>query len=210
RQRLDFLVSGVFWMDGIFILLMAAGVLALMAAVWTGVAWSVPSPALLVGISLAPVLLVADGVVKTRIALGRVRDVDFRDAVGVMGFWYALKLTNLRASLRAMAGRSMTFQRTPKDSGAPGRASWYSMLRPTLVETVLAVGIAAAASVAAFSAPSNSLWNGFGRVLLVLWLGYYAATFGAAPILNFVAHRPSAPSAMGGRRPGADRRDEPR
>ncbi|MHB8351787.1 MAG: glycosyltransferase family 2 protein, partial [Thermoplasmata archaeon] len=43
RQRLDFLVSGVFWMDGIFILLMAAGVLALMAAVWTGVAWSVPS-----------------------------------------------------------------------------------------------------------------------------------------------------------------------
>jgi cellulose synthase/poly-beta-1,6-N-acetylglucosamine synthase-like glycosyltransferase len=187
RQRLDFWASGAFWMDGAFLLAMAAGLVALLIASWTGLAWPMPRFTLLVGISLAPILLVADGIVKTRLALGRVRPLGLRDAIGVMGFWYALKVTNLRASLRGLSGRSMPFRRTPKTADPTSPAGWFTLLRPTAVEIALAAGMTLAALFAAIVAPPSSLTAGFGRILLIGWLGYYAITFGAAPLLSLVA-----------------------
>jgi cellulose synthase/poly-beta-1,6-N-acetylglucosamine synthase-like glycosyltransferase len=191
RQRLDFLASGAFWMDGVFLVAMAGALVTLLVGALTGLAGAMPPPGLLVGISLAPVLLVVDGLVKTRLALGRVHRLDLRDALGVLGFWYALKLTNLRASLRGLAGSSMTFARTPKGRPSGEPATWFSLLRPTVAELAVAVSIAIAAGIAAFAAAPRSTWGGFGRLVLIAWLGYYAVTFGAAPILSLVVRRPS-------------------
>ncbi len=193
RQRLDFIASGIFWMDGAFLLAMAGGLTTLALGALTGLAWAMPSPPLLVGISLTPVLLVLDGLVKTRLALGRVVRLKLSDAAGVMGFWYALKMTNLRASVRALFGRPMVFARTPKAPASLERAGGFGVLRPTVLELALAVGTGVAAVLAATVAPLGSVWAGLGRSILVGWLGYYAVTFGAAPLFSLVgrARRPS-------------------
>ncbi len=203
RQRLDFLASGIFWMDGAFLLAMAGGLTTLALGALTGLAWAMPSPPLLVGISLAPVLLVLDGLVKTRLALGRVLRLRLRDAAGVMAFWYALKMTNLRASVRALFGRPMAFTRTPKTPAPVERAGGFGVLRPTVFELALAVGTAVAAVVAATVAPLGSVWAGLGRSILVGWLGYYAVTFGAAPLFSLVGRR-RRPSSSSGIQTAAD------
>jgi cellulose synthase/poly-beta-1,6-N-acetylglucosamine synthase-like glycosyltransferase len=188
RQRADFLASGVFWTDGIFLLLMAGAIVTMTLGSLTGLAWAAPSPPLLIGLSLAPVLLVADGVVKTRLALGRVVRLRNIDAVGVMGFWYALKVVNLRASLRALLRRPMGFQRTPK-RGEPSTvgARGGGWIRSVSLELTLAVSIAAVAAGAALAAGPGSIWTGVGRAVLIAWLGYYAALFAAAPLFGWLA-----------------------
>jgi len=186
RQRVDFLASGLFWLDGVFLLGMAGGLVALTVGTLTGLAWAMPSPPLLLGISLTPILLVLDGVVKTRLALRRVVPVRLRDAVGVIGFWYALKMTNLRASLRALLRQPMGFHRTPK--GAPfSRTPPAAWLRSMGLELGLAVAVALVAVLAVVTAPAGSIWSGVGRSLLVAWLGYYAVLFGAAPLFSLLA-----------------------
>lgn len=186
RQRFDFLASGLLWMDGAFLLAMAGGVVTLALGALTGLAWAAPSVPLLIGISLAPILLVLDGLIKTRLALGRVARVGWRDAIGVMGFWYAMKMTNLRASLRALLGYSMTFSRTPKSHDVTETGSWSRGVRPAVLELGLAAGIALVALVSAAESPLGSVWKGLGTIALVGWLGYYAASFSAAPLFSLL------------------------
>ncbi len=185
RQRVDFLSSGIFWTDGIFLLAMVGALSTMVLGSVDGLVWATPSAALLVGVSLAPMLLVVDGLVKTRLALGRVTRVTLGESIGVMGFWYALKMVNLRASLRGLLHRPMGFRRTPKSTAGP--ASRGLGLRAAGLEAALALLIGGVAAYAVLDSPIASTWNGFGRILLVCWLGYYACVFAAAPVLAWIA-----------------------
>jgi cellulose synthase/poly-beta-1,6-N-acetylglucosamine synthase-like glycosyltransferase len=199
RQRVDFLASGIFWTDGIFLLAMAGALSTMVLGSLGGLVWATPSPALLLGVTLAPVLLVADGLVKTRLALGRVTKVGLSESLGVLGFWYSLKMVNLRASMRALLRRPMGFRRTPKASAVAARAASPLGLRSTALEAGLAVLIGGLAAFGLLVAPLGTSWNGFGRTLLVAWLGYYACVFAAAPLLAWLAGaRPSPDTTPAG------------
>ncbi len=192
RQRLDFTASGIFWIDGVFLLAMAGALSTMVLGSFQGLVWAEPSAALLLGVSLAPVLLVADGLAKTRLALGRVTKVTLAESVGVMGFWYSLKMVNLRASLRAVMGRPMGFRRTPKAGAVPGATGPTGGAGAAVLEAGLAVALAGIGAIALLRAPIGSTWSGVGEILLVCWLAYYATVFAAAPLLAWLAGaRPS-------------------
>ncbi len=193
RQRMDFLASGLFWMDGAFLVAMAGAIVALALGPFVGLTGLAPTPELLAVLSVAPALLVLDGLVKTRLALSRTTGATWADALGVMGFWYALKVGNLRASLRGALGRPMSFVRTPKTVGAP--VSSAHRIRPALLELLLAAGVASVALTVAWAAPGGSGTATAGKIALVGWLGFYAAAFAAAPLFSLLAGASRARSA---------------
>jgi cellulose synthase/poly-beta-1,6-N-acetylglucosamine synthase-like glycosyltransferase len=195
RQRVDFWIGGVFWTDGVFFLGMAATLSAVAVGSWFGAALPSPSlPALALAAS-APVLLLWDGALKIRRALRPTHRPSYRDVAGILAFWYAVKMNDLRAALRGLLGARPAFARTPKVAEGPA-GRWAAMaltLRATALETVLAtslLGIAAITvyrDVGAFSGPFP-----LAGLVLAGWLAYYALALAAAPVLDFRSRRAPA------------------
>lgn len=205
RQRLDYKMSALFWTDGIFLLGVTAGLTALVAATWFGIALSVNSTAAVAILAAAPLLLMVDGLTKIRIALRATTPVTLRDTFGIIAFWYAIKLNDLRAALRGWHGRSMGFHRTPKEGRErPARgAALRAALRDTALETSVSITVASVAVITAYR------WRWFSGVLpswesaaLIAWLGYYSLAFASAPVFDYLSQRAAAqvPSAAA-RRP---------
>jgi cellulose synthase/poly-beta-1,6-N-acetylglucosamine synthase-like glycosyltransferase len=182
RQRWDFRLTGLFWFDGLFLVGVAAAVAGLVIASWFG-DWlpfaAVPAPAI---VAVVPAVLMADGFVKIRAALQQMRDVTYRDVLGVMSFWYAIKINDLRAAIRAGLGAQMPFVRTPKVSSPdPGR--WDALkaaLRSSTLEAAVALGLTAivVASLAVWLAPGATIEAAY--YVFLVWLVYYAYAFGSA------------------------------
>ncbi len=188
RQRIDFRMSGLFWVDGIFLLCATATLATLVAASWFGVSLSIDSLPAVAILASAPLLLMFDGIFKLRLALRSTTHVSFREAVGVMSFWYAIKLNDLRASLRGWAGARIPFARTPKThSRAPGRAAALrAAVGATKIETSIFAGLI---GIILFSAYR---WGLFARhvptlpeTFLLAWLGYYASAYVAAFVFDY-------------------------
>jgi cellulose synthase/poly-beta-1,6-N-acetylglucosamine synthase-like glycosyltransferase len=185
RQRWDFRLTGLFWFDGLFLVGVTGAISALVAASWFGI-WlpfaAVPAPAL---IAVAPVILMIDGLLKIRASIASARPVTLREVFGVLSFWYAIKLNDLRAALRAWIGSSMPFVRTPKFSTADaGRwAAFKAAVRSSTAETAIAAGLVA------IVATSLAVWRGPGAttayVVFLAWLGYYAYAFASAPWFDY-------------------------
>jgi cellulose synthase/poly-beta-1,6-N-acetylglucosamine synthase-like glycosyltransferase len=188
RQRIDFRMSGVFWVDGIFLLTATATLVTLVIASWFGVTLAIDSlPAVLI-LASAPLLLMFDGILKLRLALRSTTPVSFREALGVMSFWYAIKLNDLRASLRGWIGARIPFVRTPKThQRAPGRAAAFrAALDATSIETSIFAGLV---GVILYSADR---WGLFAKhvptlpeIFLLVWLSYYASAYAAALIFDY-------------------------
>jgi cellulose synthase/poly-beta-1,6-N-acetylglucosamine synthase-like glycosyltransferase len=182
RQRWDFRLTGLFWFDGLFLVGVTAALAGLVAASWFGI-WlpfaAIPAPAI---VAVVPALLMLDGLVKIRAALRHVRKVTFRDVLGVLTFWYAIKINDLRAALRAWAGRTMPFVRTPKVSVRdPGRwEAFKAAVRSSTLETTVAVGLVGmtVASLAIWMAPGAIVVTAY--YVFLAWLLYYAYAFGSA------------------------------
>jgi cellulose synthase/poly-beta-1,6-N-acetylglucosamine synthase-like glycosyltransferase len=191
RQRLDFLTTALFWFDGLFLVGVTVALAALVVASWTG-AWlpfdALPVPAI---IALVPALLMIDGLVKIRAALRRTRDVSFRDVLGVLTFWYAIKLNDLRAAVRAWFGRPMAFVRTPKHTvDDPGRtAALVAAIRSSRAETIIAVGLAGIviASPWVWMATGAAVPLAYG--VFLVWLVYYAYAFASALWFDYRSRR---------------------
>jgi cellulose synthase/poly-beta-1,6-N-acetylglucosamine synthase-like glycosyltransferase len=182
RQRMDFRMTGLFWFDGIFLIGITGVLASLVVASWFGV-WlpyaALPAPAI---VAIAPVLLMVDGLLKIRTALRPTIRVRFWDVLGVLSFWYAIKLNSLRAAFRAWIGSRMPFVRTPKiPERDPGRwAAFTAALRSSVVETAIAsalLGIVGASLV---------VWRVFAHgsvtvayLVFLVWLVYYAYAFGS-------------------------------
>jgi cellulose synthase/poly-beta-1,6-N-acetylglucosamine synthase-like glycosyltransferase len=192
RQRRDFWVGGMFWTDGIFFLGMAATLAAVAVGSWFGLALPSPASAALTLAATAPVLLLWDGILKIRIALRPTHPVRYRDVLGILGFWYAVKVNDLRAALRGLAGGSLPFVRTPK-SRAARSSRWgalASAVRGTSWETAFAVGL--------FGVLAVNLWRwvvlraavpGPATVVLAGWLAYYAVGLALSPYVYYSSER---------------------
>ncbi len=189
RQRADFLLGGAFWLDGTFLLGMALSLALLVIAGLFGVGLPTLSYGSLALVASAPVLLLLDSVLKVRLALRSVQRTSLRDALGVLGFWYAIKLNDLRAAVRGLVGGPMAFRRTPKTGTGPlgSGAQLRRAISSSRWETTLAMGFGTlgvlfglhevGASFAAGQLPPVTL------LLLVAWTLFYAVAFASAPRL---------------------------
>jgi cellulose synthase/poly-beta-1,6-N-acetylglucosamine synthase-like glycosyltransferase len=181
RQRMDFRLAGLFWFDGLFLVGVSAALAGLVVASWFGV-WlplsAIPLPAI---VAIAPVLLMLDGLVKIRGSLRQSRPVTFRDVLGVLTFWYAIKINDLRAAIRARLGSTMPFVRTPKVSvGDPSRwTAFRGAARSSRPETLTAVALlgVAATSLVVWMAPGSGVVAAY--YVFLAWLVYYAYAFGS-------------------------------
>jgi cellulose synthase/poly-beta-1,6-N-acetylglucosamine synthase-like glycosyltransferase len=192
RQRVDFRMGGLFWVDGLFLVGVTAALASLVVATWFGVTLPIGSTAALAVIASAPLLLMVDGLVKIRLALRATTPVTVRDALGIMAFWYAIKLNDLRAALRGWWGAKLTFVRTPKDPRArSSRAAAFSgALRGAAVETTVSAALLA---ILGFTAYRWGVFHGhpiaLGAATLLVWLGYYALAFASAPAFDYFSRR---------------------
>ncbi len=179
RQRADFLLTGLFWFDGVFLIGVAGAIASLVVASWFGI-WlpfaAVPAPAI---VAVAPALLMFDGLLKIRASMRRSRPVSFRDVLGVLSFWYAIKLNDLRAAVRAWFGLKMAFVRTPKVS-VRDRGKWPAFraaLRTSRAETAIALTLVGVILVSLgrwrFTADGTQL----AYTVFLVWLAYYAYAF---------------------------------
>ena len=210
RQRIDFRTTALFWFDGLFLVGVTVALAALVVASWSG-AWlpfaALPVPVI---VALVPALLMIDGLVKIRGALRRTREVTFRDVVGVLTFWYAIKLNDLRAAVRAWFGRPMAFVRTPKHPAVdPGRtAALAAALRSSTAETVIAVGLAGIVVASPWVWMATGAVVPFAYAVFLAWLVYYAYAYASALWFDYQSRRnppPRLPEGVTGpgRRPAA-------
>jgi cellulose synthase/poly-beta-1,6-N-acetylglucosamine synthase-like glycosyltransferase len=199
RQRTDFLMSRVFWIDGLFLLGVAGALATVVVASWFGVFLSVRSLSELALVSAAPILLLFDGVLKLRVALRSSTNVGYSDVVGVLGFWYAIKINDLSAAVRAAFGARIGFVRTPKTrEGTPSHWSAFTgALRASGFETTVSLALFGILGVSLYR-----YWNLPGlqltvpSALLLLWLLYYALAFAAAPAFDYYSRTAAAPSEV--------------
>jgi cellulose synthase/poly-beta-1,6-N-acetylglucosamine synthase-like glycosyltransferase len=197
RQRVDFRMGGLFWVDGLFLLGVTSALASIVAASWFGVTLPIDSTAALAVVASAPLLLMLDGLVKLRIALRATTPVSYRDTLGIMAFWYAIKLNDLRAALRGWAGSHIPFVRTPKTSGPnPSRSEAFrAALRGSAIETSIMATLVAVLVI--------TLWKwgifagrtvGLGPTTLLIWLGYYALAFASALAFDYFSRRGVSPT----------------
>ncbi|MGI0054593.1 MAG: glycosyltransferase, partial [Thermoplasmata archaeon] len=206
RQRRDFRMSGWFWMDGLFLTTLAATMAVIVAATWFGIHLPIQSTAALAIIASAPLLLMLDGIFKIRVAMRSSMAISYRDILGIMAFWYAIKINDLRAALRGWSGASLAFSRTPKETGDVSdiRTAFRAALHESRLETSVAIGLLALVSVSAYR------WGVFTRGktslpewFLLGWLIYYALVFLSALAFGYSSRRsrraergsPSSPAA---------------
>jgi cellulose synthase/poly-beta-1,6-N-acetylglucosamine synthase-like glycosyltransferase len=210
RQRMDFRVSGLFWFDGLFLIGVSAALAGLVVASWFGI-WlpfaAIPLPAI---VAVAPVLLMLDGLVKIRGALRQTRPVTFRDVLGVLTFWYAIKINDLRAAIRARLGSTIPFVRTPKVS-VGDRSRWSALkaaARSSRPETLTAVGLlgVAVASLFVWAQPGTGVV--YAYYVFLAWLVYYAYAFGSTIWFDYQSRLgvmrsapPAIPVGVGGDAP---------
>ncbi len=192
RQRRDFRMSGWFWLDGLFLTTLSATLATLVVATWFGVTLPIQSLAAVAILASAPLLLMLDGILKIRIAMRAETPVSYRDVLGIMGFWYAIKINDLRAALRGWSGAKLSFVRTPKESGTRSRAGadLRAAVRDSKLETAVAGILFAIAGITAYR---WGIWAGarvtVPDVFLLGWLAFYGLVFLCAPMFDYYSRR---------------------
>ena len=195
RQRLDFWVGGMFWTDGIFFLGMALTMSLVAVGSWFGQALPTPSAWALAFAASAPVLLLWDGILKIRLALGRSLRTTFRDVCGIIAFWYAVKLNDLRAALRGVAGGPLGFVRTPKSRvpSSTRRAAFLATVRATSTELLLGLALLSVDGVTVYrTLVERAASLNLAALFLLGWIAYYALGMLSAPVLDFGSRRAPA------------------
>jgi cellulose synthase/poly-beta-1,6-N-acetylglucosamine synthase-like glycosyltransferase len=197
RQRVDFRMGGLFWVDGLFLIGVTSAIASIIVAGWFGVTLPIGSTAVLAVIASAPLLLMLDGLVKIRVALRATTPISYRETFGIMAFWYAIKLNDLRAALRGWMGARIPFVRTPKTSGPnPSRSEAFgAAIRGSAIETSLSFVLVGILLI--------TMWKwgvfaghipGLGPATLLVWLAYYALAFGSALAFDYFSRRGVAPA----------------
>ena len=216
RQRFDWLVSGMHWFDGIYVVIIAGMVAAIAVGEIRGDPIAIYHRNEIALLGLVPVFLLADGFARLHLALRRSMNLSMWGTLKVMGVWYAIKFVHMRAAVKAFLGFKVPFVRTPKaPEGRPTRAqSFWRAIRLTPFETgffLILFGLSIALPVLAWhDFPKVALQN----VLLWIWLLMYAVVFLAAPLYAYHSFRTFVPDeelptlAPGFKLPRAKREDE--
>lgn len=199
RQKFDYMVSSVHWMDGLFVIGVGLAVLLLGLGSLLDLDFVTHHNREVLMIGLVPLFLLIDGVARTHMALRKTMGLGFGSTLRVMGMWFSVKFSNMFASLKALIGFNVPFARTPKapeTQVSRGEAAKRSLQMTAFETTVsliflatsvaLAVKLGTAGSVTATDAQMT-------RLFLIFWLTYYALVFAAAPVyayLSYVTFRP--------------------
>lgn len=197
RQKFDYMVSSIHWMDGLFVLGVGMAVLLLGLGSLLDLEFVTHHNREILMIGLVPLFLLIDGVARTHMALRKTIGLGFGSTLRVMGMWFSVKFSNMFASLKALVGFNVPFARTPK---APetrvGRGEAFKRsLQMTAFETTIALLFIATALGLAIRvfAEGGVPEVRMTRLFLVFWLSYYALVFAAAPVyayLSYVTFRP--------------------
>jgi hypothetical protein len=209
RQRLDNLMGTLTWLEGVFIFGIAMLVLGLGVGELFDARFVTHHDREIVLLGLVPVFLLLDGVTRVHMVLRRSVNVSAGGTVRIIGMWFSVKFSNMRAALKGLLGVRIPFVRTAKaPTTAPTRLQAVARAaRATRFESViagimlvLAIAMIAKAVFAvhgywpASASPSATL----RRVFLATWLSYYFFAFFAAPLYAYkslVTLKPDAPHA---------------
>jgi cellulose synthase/poly-beta-1,6-N-acetylglucosamine synthase-like glycosyltransferase len=190
RQRLDYLVGSFNWFEGAFIFGIALFILTMAAMDLGGsdVITHHDTEILLVG--LVPLFLLLDGLTRVHLVLRRAVNLSFGGTLRILGMWFSVKFSDMRAAIKALVGFSMPFVRTPKAPATrpTGAQAWGLALRLTRFESLMAFVLLAASLLMAAKAMLDEAatpGEATGRLFLAFWLLYYAVIFGAAPLYAY-------------------------
>ncbi|QQG40119.1 MAG: glycosyltransferase [Candidatus Aenigmatarchaeota archaeon] len=195
RQKFDFLIGGLHWFDGTWILLIAS-ILSTLAVAdifnYQAVTYH-QREVWLVG--LVPIFLLVDGVTRLHMALSRSMGVSLLGTFGVMGMWFSVKFNNMFASYLALIGVNKPFIRTSKKP--PGKMSFseaveYSVKLTKFETAVFIILMALALAVLVKTILLFMIGTpDYARLLMVFWLTFYALIFGSAPLYAYLSYRTS-------------------
>lgn len=187
RRRMDFAVGLLHWFDGAFLVAIAAA----LAALSLGYAFGVDvvshhheEPWIL---GVVPVALLAESIARVNATRGG----GLPGTLGMLGLWFAVKLTSARASLAAATGATLGFERTRKDGparlpvlGRLAAAVAHARTETLVMLGLLLAGLAALVRLVVLGPPDGSAASILG---LTAWLGFYTLAFACAPLYAFLA-----------------------
>lgn len=190
RQRLDYLVGSFNWFEGLFIFAIALFILTMagMDLVGKDVVTHHDQEILLVG--LVPLFLLLDGLTRVHLVLRRAVNLTFGGTLRILGMWFSVKFSDMRAALKALIGMQIPFVRTPK---APAKRptsaeAWGIALRLTRFESFMSCLLALGAvlmGLKSLTMEGQTQGEATGRMFLSFWLTYYAVIFAAAPVYAY-------------------------
>ncbi len=189
RQKADFLASNLHWFDGLFVTAIAGLLVYMGLGPLLGYDAVTHHQRELILLSLVPVALLADSVVRLHLVLRKAEKIRFWDSVLVQGMWFSIKITNVVAALKYMLGFDTPFVRTPKgrSSDLSRTRAFLRSLRLTKFETLAGVILWA---VAGYNATLIGLEaHLIGNILLTGWLLLYGLFFLSAPIYAYLSYR---------------------
>lgn len=193
RQKFDFLMSNLHWFDGFFVTTIAFVLLFIGLGPVIGYDAVTHHQRELALLALVPLVLLVDSVVRLHLVLHRSERMSILQIILVQGMWFAIKFTNLVATVKCMLGFRSPFVRTSKEPGRRlGRfRSLLRSLRITKVESLIGLTLAGTGGYNAYLAVVNG--PTLGTVLLPVWLGMYALFFLVAPIYAYLSYRTLRP-----------------
>ena len=198
RQKIDFLIGGLHWFDGVYVVAIA-GIVAVIAL---GDIFDLPLSTYhqreiwLIG--LVPFFMMLDGITRLNMALKRSMNVRLSGTIKVMGIWFAIKFNNMFAALKCLVGYKIPFVRTPKaPDGRPTR--WEAVRRSVILtkfETSMFLLLFTISCLSVWTLWTDLLATGkvyLTRLVLLFWLGYYCLIFLAAPLYAYKAYTTFTP-----------------
>lgn len=192
RQRFDYVLGNIHWFEGIFILTIALAILAMALGDLMGFPIITHHAQEIMLIGLIPWFLLVDGFTRLHMVLRKSLSLSFGGTLRVLGMWFAVKFSNSFAAFKGFLGFKMAFLRTPKRP--PGQLTAAQAVahavRLTRFESVMAVLLGVTGLILGLKSWFESQGPGglvVTRLLLALWLGYYALMFAAAPLYAYKA-----------------------
>lgn len=215
RQRLDNLMGTFTWLEGVFIFGIALLVMGLGVGELVGSRFVTHHDREIALLGLVPVFLLLDGVTRVHMVLRSAVHVTAGGTVRIIGMWFSVKFSNMRAALKGLFGVKTPFVRTPKaPTATPTRREAIARaIRLTRFESSLAVVtlVLAVTMIAKAVLVSTGDWHDadgtpatLRRVFLATWLTYYFFAFFAAPLYAYKSYVTLKPD------PQPDPQPEPR
>ncbi|PSG96092.1 hypothetical protein BRD56_12530 [Thermoplasmatales archaeon SW_10_69_26] len=198
RQKVDFMVSNLHWFDGLFVTAIALALLYMGLGPVIGYDAVTHHQRELLLLTLVPIALFVDSIVRLHLVLRQADDVRVWDSLLVQGMWFSIKITNVAATLKYMLGFSTPFVRTPKGLGQDLSRSGALLrsIRLTTFETVMGIVLVAVAAVNATLVRPDP--EAIGTAFLAGWLTLYGLFFLSAPTYAYLSYRTLEPAEFDG------------
>ena len=194
RQRLDYLVSGLQWLNDLVYLGFTIALVVIASILLTG--RRIPVRPFVGPTVLLPAMLLASGLIRAVWALRLRERISLKRAVLAFVNWLSLSLTVARACVEGLVRPAGVFLRTPKTAGAHRVRAAVAASRGESLVALVMLGLAGA--LIGDSRASALV------VALVLWQG---SVYWSAPVMAWLNQRASLSPVLERRRRSEERRE---